>query len=71
MVEILWKAIGIVEKCSKSVAANTQRKALKILVVSIVSIVERKIYIICEGHSQTKTHRASQRSTFANDNKLK
>ena len=41
MVEILWKAIGIVEKCRKSVAANTQRKALKILVVSIVSIVER------------------------------
>ena len=41
MVEILWKSIGIVEKCGKSVAANTQRKALKLLVVSIVSIMER------------------------------
>ena len=43
MVEMLWKRIGIVEKCRKSVAANTQRKALKILVVSIVSIVERNV----------------------------
>ena len=42
MVERLWKSIAVVEKCRKSVAANTQRKALKILVVSIVSIVERK-----------------------------
>ena len=43
MVKILWKIIGIVEKCRKSVAANTQRKALKILVVSIVSIVESNV----------------------------
>lgn len=39
MVEGLWKPIAVVEKCRKSVADNTQRKALKINVVSIVSIV--------------------------------
>lgn len=54
MVEILWKRIGIVEKCRKSVAANTQRKALKILVVSIVSIVERKILYYAKGTRKQK-----------------
>jgi hypothetical protein len=60
-----------VEKCGRNVERFTQHKHRKIKVVAIVSIVERKIYIIVRRVAKKKDAPRFTAQYVRNDNKLK